>query len=195
MGKGHSLCCKVFCCLCCCFTLVLLAVGLAAAVIYSGYQDPEVDVTSAKFESMSFSPSIANPTEVRFTTTVDVYINNPNSPPLEGKVTKLFADVFSLDKTAVDETGRPVKMGDTELPEPVEVKAESETTFKLTVTGTMKTSDSEQSIAIQRLARDCGALGSGKTRIRANVKDVVVTVYGFDVPMSDLDIDTDVDCP
>mmetsp|Transcript_88561 Transcript_88561/g.253584 ORF Transcript_88561/g.253584 Transcript_88561/m.253584 type:complete len:195 (-) Transcript_88561:384-968(-) len=185
MGEKRPCCtCKrCYCCCYCTFFLLILAIGLFAAIVAAKFVQPEVTVKKAQFTGFMVTPSQAT-----FDMDLSIFIDNPNDWPIKATIQELNARLYSLDKKAADEIGVAYYLGMATLPKPVVVDVQSQTTFILPTKVTIK-SNPESADLLSRLNRDCGLFASPKTtKVRVVLADTVATVAGMDVDLSKYEI-------
>merc|ERR1719203_494216 len=94
----------------CCLLFCYLVLGLliAVPVVASQFTTPTMEVNSTQISGLEISTSNAT-----LAVKMQIFVKNPNSWPYEATLSKLYADVWSLDK--LGDKGE-YYMGNAELP-------------------------------------------------------------------------------
>lgn len=177
---------------CCC---VLVALGVMVGVLASQFTVPEVDVKRARILGLQITAENAT-----MSLDVMIEIKNPNDWPFEAKLTKLYADVWSLD-TLVEKGGEAYYMNNAALPEPAVVGTQSQVSVLLDVKMVIKASGDSLAL-FSRLNRDCGPTGAAnsegekETKLRIKLVDPVADVAGVTVDLTghEIEFETLVSC-
>eukprot|EP00928_Gymnodinium_smaydae_P002290 TRINITY_DN1080_c0_g1_i1.p1 TRINITY_DN1080_c0_g1~~TRINITY_DN1080_c0_g1_i1.p1 ORF type:complete len:219 (+),score=51.63 TRINITY_DN1080_c0_g1_i1:95-751(+) len=195
--RKQKSCCslrRLCCCVCCCFCTIVIALGIAAAVLYAAYEEPSVEVVGARFHRMTvmYNPLLRTPKEVQADINVTLRLDNPSRSPIGAILKNLKTTAYSLDKTAADEVGTPMLIGFAKVPDEVTIEPESTTDFVVTVT--MSSEAAKEPGMLARLPRDCNGVGSQITKVRLNIQEATVAVFGIDVNLEDIDADFELSC-
>lgn len=194
-GESNGSCtckrCLLGCCCCCCCCVIFAPIA-GFAIVWAAYEgEPDVGVASVSLTNVALGSD-----RVTLTLTPEVSITNPNRWPLEAKVMKLTAEVYSLDREAGGEgIGEVLYLGQDSLPAEVMVAAEAETKFEMPFRGDIVLPDSVPFAA--RLSRDCVPFFSEqRTKLRIVLKDIEAFALGLPLlEIGQLDaIDVEVEC-
>jgi len=194
--KGSSRCCLIAAGMCCCCCLVLGALGTAAGIIYSRYEEPSVGVDDVKLSKLELiQNSLGLVTDVKCHLEYTIKLDNPSKEPIEATLKKVEVAVHSLDIRAADKVGELALVGHSQLDKEVHIAAESVADINMNAQTTANTATNPN--LFNRLVRDCGnALAAErKTRMRIHILEATVAVYGVNVNVDDIAVDFDVPCP
>lgn len=179
----RKICCLSSCCCC----LILISLAIAIGVMASGFKMPTYQISSMRFTKLEIGALTLN-----VYMDIVVTVTNDNVPPIGGSVETVNADIFSLDITAPDKVGVPIKLGTATLASPFELPPKSQAPVTIVVKAQITTSNVLS--LIKRFGSDCLLSSAKVTQVRAVPTSIVAK---FDKTLYEVPTKTDemtVDC-